>query len=51
MESCPECGSTDVDELEYDENCEACCLMECGGCDTQFERAEMVGVDHEGCGR
>lgn len=46
MESCPECGSTDIDELATDPDCEGCSVMECDGCDVQFARAEMVGVDH-----
>lgn len=50
METCIECGSTNIGELEYEPNCDGCSLMECEDCDAQFERAEMVGVDHEdGC--
>jgi hypothetical protein len=49
MEECIECGSTSINELEYDPDCYGCCVMECDDCDAQFERAEMVGVSHE-CG-
>lgn len=46
MEACIECFSTDIGELEFDPDCDGCCLMECYSCDAQFERAEMVGIDH-----
>lgn len=47
MESCVECGSTNISELESDPDCDGCSVMECEDCDAQFPRAEMIGVDHE----
>lgn len=46
METCIECGSEDLDALEIaDYDC--CTVMECGECGAQYERAEMVGEDHD----
>jgi hypothetical protein len=47
MEACVECGSNNIGELETDPDCDGCSVMECEDCDHQFERAEMVGVEHE----
>lgn len=46
MESCPWCGSTDLDALEL-ADCYACDLMGCGTCGEQFQRDEITGVDHD----
>lgn len=47
MAYCIDCGSTNLGELEYDPECEGCCLMECEDCGAQFDQAELVGVDHD----
>lgn len=45
METCIECGSTNLGELEFDPDCAGCSVMECEDCDAQFDRAEMVGSE------
>lgn len=49
MESCPECGSTNLDTNLVGE-CDACTVRECEDCGYSFAGDEMIGGPEHDCG-
>lgn len=49
MQSCPECGSTDIDSIEWDDDTET---MECADCGCKWEcnsiTLEVIDIIKEG---